>query len=535
MQGKRSKKLKTSKKQSVENRGLFQRFNSDWLCMGGLVLIFLLLYPYIFDKKLDLSGDNASYYILAKSLITGNGYSNICFLGHPPHNHFPPGYPLLLAPFMLISDSISFLKSINGVFFLFSTLMVYKILRLLNVRALISFGITVLFLSNYHLLKASTIMMSEMPVVFSSLVALYCFMKYELDKEPKLKFLIISIVFAVIAIHIKTLAISFLLALLVYFGLFKKWRPLLISLGLSIILMAPFQIRNSIHGLESGYANALTAVNPYRPELGQAGISDYANRFVHNLDRYFSKEIPNGLFTIKEIGPDQKSPLKDYFLGLLALASIFYGWFKLDKLKLFFFLYLGAMFGILLLWPEVWYGIRFMIGVLPVLLLLFYLGIYTFLKEILKKKPGLILSSFLIISSFMFLNQLGLKANTGTNTIRNLNAYAKAPYYPAYQNYFDLAQWASKNIPKDKIIASRKPDMYYMFDNRYTYNYPQTENDADYFKELNTNKINYLVVEQLGFSSTARFLVPMINKHPDKFKLIYKLDNPDTYLFEYIP
>jgi len=85
-----------------------------WLFSGILFLIFFFAYQYTFDSKLDLGGDNGGYYILGKALSSGQGYTNIHYIGNPPHSHFPPGYPALLAIFMFISDSVIFIKVMNG-------------------------------------------------------------------------------------------------------------------------------------------------------------------------------------------------------------------------------------------------------------------------------------------------------------------------------------------------------------------------------------------------------------------------------------
>jgi hypothetical protein len=41
--------------------------------------------------------DGAGYALLGQSILTGQGYREIARPGMPPHDHFPPGYPLVLA------------------------------------------------------------------------------------------------------------------------------------------------------------------------------------------------------------------------------------------------------------------------------------------------------------------------------------------------------------------------------------------------------------------------------------------------------
>lgn len=88
--------------------------NLPFFLLTGL---FLLVYTAVFDSKIDLGGDNAGYYILGKALNTGAGYTDIHLPEQTPANHFPPGYPALLALFMFVSDSFVFLKLMNGALF----------------------------------------------------------------------------------------------------------------------------------------------------------------------------------------------------------------------------------------------------------------------------------------------------------------------------------------------------------------------------------------------------------------------------------
>ena len=44
-----------------------------------------------------------------------------------------------------------------------------------------------------------------------------------------------------------------------------------------------------------------------------------------------------------------------------------------------------------------------------------------------------------------------------------------------------------------------------------------------------------MVVDQLGFSSTYKYLYPAIERYPNKFELLKELKNPNTYLMKFRP
>ena len=89
-----------------------------------LSVVFFKTYERIFDKKVHLGGDNAGYYIYGKSLAKGEGYKAIHSKTMRPANHFPPGYPVLIAITMkTFSGKIDTIKSANG-FYMWAALFV---------------------------------------------------------------------------------------------------------------------------------------------------------------------------------------------------------------------------------------------------------------------------------------------------------------------------------------------------------------------------------------------------------------------------
>ena len=70
------KKKKNEESFIKRNKKLFEKV---FLFFSIVILIFTFSKAYntAFDKKINLGGDNVYYYILGKSLATGQGYTNI--------------------------------------------------------------------------------------------------------------------------------------------------------------------------------------------------------------------------------------------------------------------------------------------------------------------------------------------------------------------------------------------------------------------------------------------------------------------------
>mgnify|MGYP003584431493 CR=1 FL=1 len=63
------------------------------------------------------TNDDTSYLALARSLSQGQAYLDLAFAGHPPHQRFPPGYPLLLVPLQWLAPQNYSLCRLEGVVF----------------------------------------------------------------------------------------------------------------------------------------------------------------------------------------------------------------------------------------------------------------------------------------------------------------------------------------------------------------------------------------------------------------------------------
>jgi hypothetical protein len=76
--------------------------------------------------------------------------------------------------------------------------------------------------------------------------------------------------------------------------------------------------------------------------------------------------------------------------------------------------------------------------------------------------------------------------------------------------------------------------MFYLYSNTHTINYKYTEEGQELIDNLIEKQVDYVVLEQLGYSSTYRYLLPAIQNNPDKFEVIQKIGGPDTYLLRLI-
>ncbi len=197
---------------------------------------------------------------------------------------------------------------------------------------------------------------------------------------------------------------------------------------------------------------------------------------------------------------------------------------RLGKYKYLFMFYTLATFGVISIFstPS---GNRYTTPLLPFLETSLLIGLYTVLtKGTQKIKLAKAFSPWLLISLFIFFSLPKLQE------LRKIN---KMPYPTNYQNFFQIAEEVRKQVPSQTVVCSRKPELFYMHSKTAVTMYAWTENTEELIIGLINSGTDYVVLEQLGYSSTGRYLYPAIQKNPELFPIVMHLKNPDTYLLKF--
>ncbi len=497
--------------------------NSNYLCLIILVIIFTKAFSFIFDAKIDLNGDNIEYFTYAKAILEG-GYTNLMSPSNYPTNNFPPGYPLLLSFLMIFTKSIVALKIYTGIMFLGGILLLFLTLsknEKNNIWIYLAFGIATLI--NPDVLDFATMLMSEMAyILFIGLTAFFLYKSN--DNNPlKDKYFWLMIASAAYAYHIRTAAVAIMGGVMLHYLFSMKWKHLGLSVVGFIAGLMPWMIRNKIQNIgPSRYISQMTQVNAWDKNAGTLDAQGMLGRFWDNFCAIFTKQVPDALFAF-EIDYNAPASLGEWIFGLILVAIIFWGLFNVKRLNFFFIGLLIATGATLLPWNGGG-GTRYVIGIIPILYLGLFLGIFYLGKLILKSDK---ISTALVYVALLF-TFISVKPE-----LEYLNKYAESPVHPAYGNYFKIAEAIKKNTPKDTYICCRKPALFYFYADRATGRYTFSPDDAVMIKHMYKAGFDYVVLEQLGYGSTPKYLYPTITKNPEIFKVVMHLQNPDTYLLQF--
>lgn len=495
-----------------------------------IIVAFALVYGLCFDSKLDINGDNASYIKLAENMAAGMGYSNIGINGVEPASHFPPGYPTILSIFISLGiNNLIFFKVLNGLFLLASLLMLYFITSKVMKNKTLALVIAILTMFSPRLINFANMAMSEMSYLFCVILVIFALFK-NADKEKtaflRSPYFYLAIVAAAASYYIRTVGMSIIFAMLVFYAFRREWKQMLVSAGGVLLLLLPWSIRNASYGIESRYFGTIMTVNPWRPEQGSIStVGEMIQKMITNFDETVLKGFKELLFPFVDIVYKDPSNLIMWTLGLLILAIVLWGAWNMGKLRYLFLAFFVANVGLFMLWHG-GNECRYVVPITPIIFTCFWSGIYglrKFFKSYKTSDDSKIPYLFLIMLIPMY------------SPISAYSQVSKRPYNPEFANYFKIAEIIQQEeVTRGKIVCCRKPELLsYHAKNVIAVNYAYTLDHAELIKDLIAKQVDYVLLDNLGYSSTARYLYPAVSANSDLFPAVVRLQNPDTYLLHF--
>jgi len=531
---KQNKVSKTSKAVQKRKAEILEKKSDRFSPETIRIVVYLLLmavafvptYNHIFDKKAALLGDNAAYYIFGKAIANGDGYVNANIISMPQASQFPPGYPAFMASVMKVfNDKVTTLKTANGFLLFLSMVILFFFFRNISKNIHLSFILSAALMFNMHLLQYSSMMMSEIPFLFISSLSLWLLTLVKFEKKPWTDpWFILMILAAAGSYYVRGQGLAVFAGIFLFLLIDKKWIHLALTTIGYFLLLLPWQIRSA--GLsESAYSKALKLKNYYNPDEGLMQMSDWIHRFFVNLERYMTHEIPSAMFGYQA----DYQATGTWAAGIFIAIIVVFGFIKLKKYRWAVGGYILATFGILFLWPEIWNGIRFVLALVPLLIFLFYYGIYSGIVYLVIKAKSKnmkfvynTLPFFFIIAAFFYVGKLDV-----------LHKQAKKQQDPLFRNYFALAQWTKKNLPDTAVIICRKPNLFYLKSQHFVNGFSKLSDMDKFMESLDTKKTTHIVVYSDGI--TQRYFIPVYQRYPEKFPVIQQFKNPDVWLLAYKP
>lgn len=499
------------------------RSSSAHFWLKIFVVVQLVLLAVEFSPDLSTNGDDAFYYLLGKSLFSGNGYRDVYNPANPVQSQYPPLFPALLGLADSFSHSPLLPKIIVGLLSAGILLLLFYYLRPLQGGLLLPLLLMVALSSS--LASHATLLMSEVPYLFASLAALLLFDLLKKRGGTGALFWCAALV-AIMPVFIRTVGLAFSAAWITAAILDKKYKQ---ALAYSLLFAGAMVLLRYATEWNSPYIDVLFRKNQYDPELGSVGAGEMFSRIGYNLNLYLFSVIPQ---TLLDPELDKNASLIASFplLVPLLIGWIRNFWLPTGIISYYLFFYMV----IICMGQSQWSSSRFIIPLVPFLLLMLFLGLEFIVRQALRLRTGavkpvalarmtlpVLWTAALVICVFNCNGHLRLIKSAGMTS-------------DDWKNFYSCADWLRLNSPGDAIVVTRKPELFYLRSQRKGFVYPfshDVEKIIDSFKKGN---VRYCVLDNFFWTNTSvRYLFPAITSHPEMFRVVYSLRNPDTYVMEF--
>ena len=482
----------------------------------GLCAVATIIGVASFDRLPSVIGDNAEFAILAKSIAAGHGMR---YLNHPDllaSTKYPPGFPLMLAMWIpLFGSSMFMMKIVVLVCYVLMVPAAFLFGRRL-VSEDLSLVAALMVATSASILPYSHEVLSDVPYALFGLVTLVLVSRPGARRTE----LWVGLAVCLWAYVVRSAGVSLVLAVALYLFLRARRREAYVLLGAFAVFTALWALRNhAVGGEGSRYVGVLLDKNPYNPDLGRVGMTDMVRRIGFNFGAYMGGLLPLS-FLPTLLGPISDSASRAA-VSIVILALAVLGGYSLRRKGLLANLYIVAYMVVYLLWPQVWRTERFMLAIAPIVAVYLVAGI-----DSLANYLGWRRTWALVICA----------AIAATN-LYTLSQYATRPRgYPAnWRNYFATAEWAKTNTSPDAVFLCRSTYLFYMVSGRRTIQYPFTSDAHAMRSYLLKSHPDYIVLDDVGFSQTGMFLVPVLKTMTDMLEQVYVTPDPRNAVLKFSP
>lgn len=506
----------------------------------GLALSLLLINPFLSD-----SGDNAYYMILAKSMATGQGFSNISEPGSPAFKLYPYAYPALLSLQMHVvgadrplADMIVPLKVSSALFFAGSLILLfYLVSRWHSIHA--AFVTAMLFAVSPLALRYSSDVMSETPFLFFSLATLAITLK-AIERPVSLGKDLTAGAALALTFYVRTVGITLIAATLIYVLVKCGFRRAL-TLGLVLlVLLIPWLYQEMAYDTSPTYMDQflgarLQEAQPY-PDETLPSETSALERWKDNLTGYISYQVPKAIFPHLADAARADSANYARLVKLAILLFMGIGWFGTMRGRpLLPDVYLAVSLTILSVWWEI---DRLLLPLVPFLVFFLVAGLTRIAGAIafIPRRGAVLLGPALLVP--VAVSALIQDCSAIRSNIAHIGANSASSFYagtsPEYANYFRAAEWLKENSPPGSVIMSSKPSLTHVYSDRLSISSAKGLTPEGILYLIETEGVDYVIQDDIPWVRPAsKDIGPAVEARQEEFVLEYVTPEPVTRVWRY--
>ncbi len=453
------------KKDFISIMDTFFDKNKDKILYISLLLT-VVLGIYLFDVKISEGGDDSSYIVSAKKFLEGVNFPTW-------HGSF---YPIFLSlPMLIFGVNLIVFKIISFLLIVGHLVFFYLAFKNRISSTLLSLVVIITAVNSYLLYFASQTYSEALFLFLQSIVIFVFFHLMDTVEEGKMKgFRPLGwwLSFGVLSLLLGTtrnIGYGMLIAIIIFFLIDRKYRAALYSVLSFLIFAIPYNLYKWIvwgfgpGGGNSGRINEIFYKDPYNAAAGTEDFAGMITRFIENSKIYLSKHffVITGFKNEMTAGTSGFLTIIMYVLFIVVLIYAF----RKSKVMRFVGMYLGiAIFITFITLQQKWGQLRLILVFTPLILLYFSWGIYQLSK---KKHWGILqflLVLFLMIIMFHTFGISVKKAKSNSKVLaRNIHGNLYYGFTPDWVNFLKMSEWASENLPKNAVVASRKSSMSFVY------------------------------------------------------------------------
>ena len=534
----------------------------SWLVVGGvLVLIQALVLAAVAIPAPHDGGDNSAYLTLAHSLVSGQGYTELWDPATPAHTKYPPGYPLVLAILMLAGATTwTAFKMASAVALSGATLLAFLWAgQRAGALAAGAVGLLLVLASGWQ--DASRWILSEPFFLFWTFLALWAADRAVADDTPvwgggrvgpggqgkgvgvRRKgredgrsdmgqgsgqglvqrtgwvWPVLAGFGALMAFGVRSAGLPVVLALLLAFLAVRRLRETALFGGASLAVLGGWFLWSAAGEGEGAYQDEFWLVDPYDPELGTVGLAGLVGRVWENLSLYVGQVFPGEWW----------SGAAGWVLatgGILVVGLALWGWIsrllRRPRMAEFFLPLYGGM---ILLWPQVWSGDRFLLPLLPLLLLYAGTAVGAVTTQVAQRlewsagglRSGVLAAGTLALAIPAIPSTLGqVELAEGCRTRVAVTQDAFACYGPGFTEFRGAAAWMGENLPEEAFVLSRKPRILYALGGPRGRTFPFVRDPEAFLGQVDRMGADYLLVDRVD-GVASRYLPGVLAGRPRAF------------------
>jgi hypothetical protein len=479
-----------------------------WILLSGTLVVSTVVVVAAFNPVPHTGGDNAGYLSLANGLLTERTYTDAFDPEGLAHTKYPPVFPMILALLMSVGartwvafKATAAVATVAAVGFTF-------LWAERRIGPFPAFGVAVLLALSPAVVYYSHWILSDPVFLAFTLAALFT-LERATDEVAPSGWLAVGVAAAGLAFFTRSAGLPLVVAIGAWLALGKRWRPLAVTAAAIGLPALAWWWRGRGVGVAS-YGTEFWLIDPYQPGLGTVGVVGLVPRAFANLSAYVLSHGPVGIVGsgVPAVG----------FLGVVLTLAAIGGWIvvareRIGPAELFFPLYSG----LILLWPEVWAGDRF---VLPLYPLVFVYGAVA-LRAVGRRLPSLaasLVTAVIVLVLFLpasrdWIDQAG-QASTCARIARAGGAFAC--YSPQIGVFAEAAAWTGRALPEGAVVMSRKPRHFFLLSGIPSRTFPFEDDPSAHLALADDLGARYILLDQWD-GLANRYVGGAVRRQPGAF------------------